>query len=37
VANGTEHNHTAEERVSVGALEKMLDVSIALLERAARV
>jgi tripeptide aminopeptidase len=37
VANGTEHNHTADERVSVGALEKMLDVSIALLARAAQV
>jgi tripeptide aminopeptidase len=37
VANGTEHNHTADERVSVAALERMLDVSIALLARAADV
>jgi tripeptide aminopeptidase len=37
VANGTEHNHTADERVSVWALEKMLDISLRLLERAAEV
>jgi tripeptide aminopeptidase len=37
IANGTEHNHTAEERVSVWALERMLDVSFRLLERASEV
>ena len=37
VANGTEHNHTAEERVSVWALERMLDVTFRLLERASEV
>ena len=37
VANGTEANHTADERVSVAALEKMLDVTLRLLERAAEV
>jgi tripeptide aminopeptidase len=37
VANGTEHNHTADERVSVWALERMLDVTFCLLERAAEV
>jgi tripeptide aminopeptidase len=37
LANGTEHNHTAEERVSVWALERMLDVTFRLLERAAEV
>jgi len=35
VANGTELNHTADERVSVWALERMLDVTFCLLERAA--
>jgi tripeptide aminopeptidase len=35
VANGTENNHAADERVSVWALEKMLDVVFRLLERAA--
>jgi tripeptide aminopeptidase len=35
VANGTEANHTADERVSEHALETMLDVTIRLLERAA--
>lgn len=34
VANGTEANHTSDERVTVGALEKMLDVTLYLLERA---
>jgi tripeptide aminopeptidase len=37
VANGTELNHTADERVSVWALERMLDVTFCLLERAAEV
>jgi tripeptide aminopeptidase len=37
IANGTEHNHTADERVSVWALERMLDVSFRLLERASEV
>jgi tripeptide aminopeptidase len=35
VANGTEANHTPEECVSVDALEKMLEVTLRLLERAA--
>ena len=35
VANGTEHNHEPTERVSVSALEGMLDVTLALLEEAA--
>jgi tripeptide aminopeptidase len=34
VANGTEENHTPNERVTVEALEKMLDVTLCLLERA---
>jgi tripeptide aminopeptidase len=37
LANGTEHNHEPTERVSVVALEGMLDVSLALLEEAAKV
>jgi tripeptide aminopeptidase len=37
VANGTEHNHEPTERVSVNALESMLDVTLALLDEAARV
>jgi tripeptide aminopeptidase len=37
IANGTEHNHTADERVSVWALERMLDVSFRLLARASEV
>jgi tripeptide aminopeptidase len=37
LANGTEANHTPEERVSVEALEKMLDVALRLLVRAAEV
>jgi len=37
VANGTELNHTADERVSVWALEQMLDVTFRLLERASEV
>jgi tripeptide aminopeptidase len=37
IANGTEDNHTAAERVSVSALERMLDVSHRLLARAAEV
>ena len=31
LANGTEHNHEASERVSVAALEGMLDVTFELL------
>lgn len=37
IANGTEANHTPEERVSVEALETMLDVTVRLLARAAEV
>jgi tripeptide aminopeptidase len=32
LANGTEHNHEPTERVSVAALEGMLDVAFALLD-----
>ena len=35
LANGTERNHEPGERVSVDALEQMLDVALALLEEAA--
>jgi tripeptide aminopeptidase len=35
LANGTERNHEPTERVSVAALESMLDVAFALLEEAA--
>jgi tripeptide aminopeptidase len=35
LANGTEHNHEPSERVSVAALEGMLDVCLALLDEAA--
>jgi tripeptide aminopeptidase len=35
LANGTEHNHEPTERVSVAALEGMLDVALALLDEAA--
>jgi tripeptide aminopeptidase len=35
LANGTERNHEPDERVSVAALEQMLDVSLALLREAA--
>ena len=35
VANGTQHNHEPTERVSVAALESMLDVGFSLLEEAA--
>jgi tripeptide aminopeptidase len=35
VANGTERNHEPTERVSVAALDGMLDVTLALLEEAA--
>jgi tripeptide aminopeptidase len=35
LANGTEKNHEPGERVSVEALERMLDVALALLEQAA--
>jgi tripeptide aminopeptidase len=37
LANGTERNHEPTERVSVAALESMLDVALALLEEAAAV
>ena len=37
LANGTERNHEPTERVSVVALEGMLDVALALLEEAAAV
>jgi tripeptide aminopeptidase len=37
LANGTERNHEPTERVSVDALESMLDVSFALLDEAAAV
>jgi tripeptide aminopeptidase len=37
IANGTEANHTPDERVSAAALEKMLDVTKRLLVRAAEV
>jgi tripeptide aminopeptidase len=37
VANGTEANHTPDERVSVAALDRMLDVTRRLLVRAAEV
>jgi tripeptide aminopeptidase len=36
LANGTERNHQPDERVSVEALEGMLDVAIALVDEAAR-
>jgi tripeptide aminopeptidase len=36
LANGTEHNHEPDERVSTDALEGMLEVAIALVEEAAR-
>ncbi len=36
VANGTERNHEPGERVSVVALEEMLDVALALLDEAAK-
>jgi tripeptide aminopeptidase len=35
VANGTEHNHEPTERVSVAALDSMLDVTLTLLDEAA--
>jgi tripeptide aminopeptidase len=35
VANGTEHNHEPTERVSVAALDSMLDVTFSLLDEAA--
>jgi tripeptide aminopeptidase len=35
VANGTEHNHEPTERVSVAALDSMLDIGLTLLEEAA--
>jgi tripeptide aminopeptidase len=36
VANGTERNHEPTESVTVDALEQMLDVTLAIVERAAR-
>ncbi|MGH2822446.1 MAG: peptidase M20, partial [Thermoleophilaceae bacterium] len=36
VANGTERNHEPEESVTVEALEQMLDVTLAIVEQAAR-
>jgi tripeptide aminopeptidase len=36
LANGTERNHEPDERVSVDALEGMLEVAIALVEEAGR-
>lgn len=36
LANGTERNHQPDERVSVAALEQMLDVALALPDAAAR-
>jgi tripeptide aminopeptidase len=35
LANATEHNHQPDERVSVAALEQMLDVTLTLVEAAA--
>ena len=35
LANGTERNHQPDERVSIAALEGMLDVSLALLDQLA--
>jgi tripeptide aminopeptidase len=37
LADGTEHNHEPTERISVDALEGMLEVAIVLVEEAARV
>ena len=37
LANGTERNHEPTERVSVAALEEMLDVAFALLDESAAV
>jgi tripeptide aminopeptidase len=37
LANGTERNHEPGERVSVAALEEMLDVALALLDEAATI
>ena len=36
LANGTERNHQPDERVSVDALEGMLEVAIALVDEAGR-
>ena len=35
LANGTEHNHEPTERVTVSALEGMLDVALALVDEVA--
>ena len=37
VANGTERNHQPDESVTADALEKMLDVTLAIVEKSARV
>ena len=37
LANGTEGNHQPDESVTVEALEKMLDVTLALVSQAPRV
>ena len=37
VANGTERNHQPDESVTVEALETMLDVTLAIVDRAAEV
>jgi tripeptide aminopeptidase len=36
VANGTERNHEPTESVTVEALEQMLDVTLSIVEEAAR-
>ncbi len=36
LADGTEHNHEPTERISVDALEGMLEVAIALVDEAGR-
>jgi len=36
MANGTERNHQPDESVTVDALERMLDVTLALVEEAGR-
>ena len=36
LANGTQRNHEPDERVSVEALEGMLDVTLALVDEAPR-
>ena len=36
LADGTEHNHEPTERISIGALEGMFEVAIALVEESGR-